>query len=315
MADERQLASIREWSVHDWNQWRQRNEVEPDLSGADLSNRRLDAIDLSRANLNGADLRNTRLQGANLTAASLVGANLELVRARNARFTEASLSHARLVRADLSEASLERASLNDADLSSSVLTNAKLGSADLTLASLVDANLVGAALDDARMELAQCHRARMTRCSVVGAIAMESVAGLDDARFDRDHEPMEDGSQYLNVNRRNSVMNWAQLRVIGSFPLFSVSWSALLASVLLLNTLGWLNETKFIDDWIVYPVPIPRRMGWLIASSVLLVAGSTSYRIACPRRVQEFSEEQFVEELRQPRLLYLGASWNRKAAQ
>jgi len=86
--------------------------VECDLTGVDLSGKRMKEVDLERANLQGANL-----EGANLSEANLKGANL---------------SGANLRDADLSEADLYSANLSGADLTGADLTDTLLDSADLT---------------------------------------------------------------------------------------------------------------------------------------------------------------------------------------
>lgn len=86
--------------------------VECDLTGVDLSGKRLKEVDLERANLQGANLEDVNLSEANLKGTNLSGANL-----RNA---------------DLSEADLYRANLSGADLTGADLTKTLLDSADLT---------------------------------------------------------------------------------------------------------------------------------------------------------------------------------------
>ena len=62
MANQEQLAILKQ-GVEAWNAWRKENEeIWPDLSEANLTGADLIGADLARANLDGADLR-----GANLT--------------------------------------------------------------------------------------------------------------------------------------------------------------------------------------------------------------------------------------------------------
>jgi uncharacterized protein YjbI with pentapeptide repeats len=86
--------------------------VECDLSGVDLSGKRMKEVDLERANLQGANLEDANLSEANLKGANLSGANLR--------------------DADLSEADLYSANLSGADLTGADLTDTLLDSADLT---------------------------------------------------------------------------------------------------------------------------------------------------------------------------------------
>jgi Pentapeptide repeats (8 copies) len=112
MADEEQLAVVRQ-GVEAWNIWRYRNPgIQPNLSGADLYE-----ADLSRANLSGAKLIEADLRFAHLYKADLSGADL----------IEAILSGANLSWADLSGANLSWVNLQGA-----LLVGTKLVRADLT---------------------------------------------------------------------------------------------------------------------------------------------------------------------------------------
>ena len=69
----------------------------------------------------------------------------------------------------------------------------------------------------------------------------------------------------------------------------------------------WVSA-RLPDD----PIPIPRRMVLVLVDTLLLVIGTTFYRLCCPDRVQEFTQAAWVEKYRQPRLRYLAVSWSRR---
>src|SRR6266851_3886554 len=120
-----------------WNWWRKQHpKVQPDLSGAELSNAKLRLADLS-----GATLSNANLSGANLSRVYFREANLRKADLRNATLIEANLSRATLRNADLTEANLRLANLSEADLSR----------ADLSFATFVATKLKGATLTECRI--------------------------------------------------------------------------------------------------------------------------------------------------------------------
>jgi hypothetical protein len=97
-------------------------------------------------------------------------------------------------------------------------------------------------------------------------------------------------------------------------PFFGVSWFAFFAALATVNGLGWFNS------WLIAHreafnveagFPIPDRMFWILLDALLLVSGSTMYRIACPERIQEFSEIQWVEEREKARIQYWAESWSK----
>jgi uncharacterized protein YjbI with pentapeptide repeats len=152
--------------VKEWNEWREAHpDVEPGLSGADLSRADLSGADLSRADLSEANIGMANLRGADLSMANLNRAYLD-----GAYLVEADLSGADLGIADLSRASLrganlrgaylELALLNGANLSGADLSKANLNWADLSMADLSEAILSGANLSGAVVdERTNCRRA------------------------------------------------------------------------------------------------------------------------------------------------------------
>jgi hypothetical protein len=128
MANEEQLAILRQ-GVEAWNKWRRMNHgVEVDLSEANLSETTLSFAELDKANLTG-----TKFQHANLYAAMLRQAKLSVawLGGANLQFTE--LSGSTLIGADLREAYLKSAILKECDLCG----------ADLQGADLIGTNLTG----------------------------------------------------------------------------------------------------------------------------------------------------------------------------
>jgi uncharacterized protein YjbI with pentapeptide repeats len=115
MADEEQLAILRQ-GTEAWNAWRENHpDIRPDLRGAILSGAALGA------DLRVADLRGANLDEADLFAAVLVGANLF-----GALLTKANLGGANLRRANLGGANLAGANLRGTTLVGTHLINANI---------------------------------------------------------------------------------------------------------------------------------------------------------------------------------------------
>jgi len=98
---------------------------------ANLSNAKLDGLDLSQRDLHYANFSNASLKGvtfknSNLANTNFSSANLEL----------AVLSHANLSNANISSANLRQTDLSDANLSAGNLSNARLNSAKLARTNL-----------------------------------------------------------------------------------------------------------------------------------------------------------------------------------
>ena len=107
---------------------------------ADLSNTKLNNVDLRYANLRQADLSYSNLRCADLAYTDLRDANLEL----------ANLIDANLKNADLEETNLKYADLRNANLGGADLSYADLEYANLKYADLRRSNLTGTNLKNAK---------------------------------------------------------------------------------------------------------------------------------------------------------------------
>jgi uncharacterized protein YjbI with pentapeptide repeats len=185
--DEKHLDILRQ-GVEVWNEWRKKHkDIVPDLSGADLSTRKLAGVDLSKAELFradlsgaelfGADLREAKLSEAKLRGTDLSGANLRRTallrvdlggeaRLSGANLSEASLEGAILRGAKLARADLSGADLSWADLREAELFRSNLKEAKLVLAKLNEADLSGADLSEADLRRAVLHRANLEGAQV-----------------------------------------------------------------------------------------------------------------------------------------------------
>ena len=65
-----------------------------------------------------------------------------------------------------------------------------------------------------------------------------------------------------------------------------------------------INENKFIQS-INYPIPVPDQIVLILIINIMLVIGSSIYKYKAPTRIQTFSEIQWVEVQKYPRVLYL----------
>ena len=159
MANQEQLAILKQ-GVKIWNEWRSKsNGVDIDLAGADLKRAHLSEAHLGRADLSGANLRI-----ATLTEAFLRGTNL----------THADLGQANLGGANLSEANLKETNLNGADLSGADLGGANLSRAYLIGTELGEADLSEANLDGSNLSRANLNGAKFGRANLSGTFLMRS---------------------------------------------------------------------------------------------------------------------------------------------
>ncbi|MEM1291280.1 MAG: toll/interleukin-1 receptor domain-containing protein [Cyanobacteria bacterium P01_H01_bin.162] len=175
MADEKQVALLRQ-GAEVWNQWRRDNpDEEIDLRDADLSGANLYTANLRNAILYTADLGRANLSDANLSGANLSGANLSDVNLRDANLHDADLGRAYLYNANLRDANLHDAILHDAILHDAILHDANLHDANLYNANLRDANLHDANLRDANLHDANLRDANLSDANLSGAILRNTV--------------------------------------------------------------------------------------------------------------------------------------------
>ena len=172
--------------VGDWNAWKIREPITPDLRDAlltlaDLRGANLQNVNLSGANLSGANFSEANLSGTDLRNANLSGADL-----RNAfMFTYAhlqgsNLSEVNLSGADLFQADLREADLRGADLSAAVLAQADLNGADLSGANVSGANVSKTNLVEAHLRSTNLHGANLIQADLFQADLREAdLSGAD----------------------------------------------------------------------------------------------------------------------------------------
>lgn len=184
MADEEQLAILRQ-GVEAWNESRQATgPMRRDLSGADLRKSTLPNADLSFTNLKSTNLSRSNLSGADFSGASLThadltksrldkakfsGADVNLVLLNNAILEEADLSRANFPNSKLNDASLKSANLSETDLRGSQIIKANLNGANLNKAKLQNSDLSNSDLSAANLSEAQLHRTNLKGANLIGA--------------------------------------------------------------------------------------------------------------------------------------------------
>lgn len=168
MANEAQLALIRQ-GVEIWNRWREKNpEVEIDLSGANLRR-----ASLRDANLRQADLRKVDLIGADLTQAAFLKANLSEAKLSLTNLSSATFLATNLCKAKLRGAFLFRTEFYKADLSEASLTKAKFFQARILETNLSrtvfhNADFLEANLNESDFSQSNLRKAQLIRTQVLG---------------------------------------------------------------------------------------------------------------------------------------------------
>jgi uncharacterized protein YjbI with pentapeptide repeats len=179
--------------VEAWNNWRiQHPDVQPNLSGVDLTGAQLSGINLSRAYLFGADLRksdlrNARLDNANLSAAILTEANLSGAFLTNSILTLTNFDYANLDSAFLSEIKSFRSSFLGATLVNTSFSESSLFETDFSGADLRECRLTYT-----RFVSSKFRDANLFSCNVYGMSAWDmdvSNAFQDNLLISRQGEP------------------------------------------------------------------------------------------------------------------------------
>jgi uncharacterized protein YjbI with pentapeptide repeats/class 3 adenylate cyclase len=183
-----------------WNHWREHNPGQHvDLSQAKLDGLNLSGFDLRRVNLVGASLIDANLQDADLSGADCRNARFIAAILTGTRFDEANLDGADFLTAVVSRISLRGLDLRKIKLDSFDLRGANLDGADLRRqqlagfdlarasmrgadleevnlegANLSHVNLSDAVLDKARLEKANFNHAKLVRASLKAAQAAKA---------------------------------------------------------------------------------------------------------------------------------------------
>ncbi len=166
---------------------KQGNASGRDLRGADLTDIRLERVDVSGADLRDADLANFRavdvsFEGANFVGAAVVGARFHDCMLADANFAGCLMDQILLGACTCTDANFEDASLRGADVTGTIFSQARMARVDLRRAiaphaAFDDADLTDADLSGGNFEKAYFRRTRLTGVRWDGA-------NLKGARFD-----------------------------------------------------------------------------------------------------------------------------------
>jgi hypothetical protein len=132
--------------------------------------------------------------------------------------------------------------------------------------------------------------------------------------------------QIAPVPFTEKYISWERLKTVGQLPFFSVSLFVLIATPAFFFAIAaYNNQIQRLKDALgddakphmLYSIfdrinlaPIPSNSLLLIIFTLFIFAGATAYTFGCPKRVKQYSLEQWLHELRQPALDYLPQSWS-----
>jgi hypothetical protein len=237
--------------------------------------------------------------------------------------------------------------LQDLHASDSDLSGALLMNADLSGAVFRNCKFVDAKFDNAILRKTQFIQCDLRKCSIRSsnvATAHMSLSRLDGADFS-DTQGVSQISQiqtcfigertsdvYFDLNKCRPLdrfLSWSKIRSVGQLRLFLPSYAALIISIFILTTLGFLNEririvreligraedkgilTSALSDKLIEATQ-PWHTSWqhlaVLASTVLLSLGATLY-LFCPSRIREFTLDQWGYLAGRPSFDYHVQSW------
>lgn len=155
------------------------------LLGCDLSNLRLDGVNLAGADLTGANLAGIALSNFNLDGATLAGADLTGARLNDGSLKSVDARSLDAQRVTITRVDLASSNYSGSDFASAVLTDVSFGFADLTDADFTRATMTGTNFNDAVVARAVFDQALMSSTELFRASAPNASFNLADVRWSR----------------------------------------------------------------------------------------------------------------------------------
>jgi len=118
------------------------------------------------------------------------------------------------------------------------------------------------------------------------------------------HDVLIDQSDTLKFSKPFQFWNWKIISKIGRVPALEFSWTLFGLGLFLISTIIFINESRFILDGIDYPIPIPNNLKIITLGALFASVGTFLFRAQCPDRIQNFTENEWVEGHGHPRLFY-----------
>ncbi len=308
------------------------------LTGVHLKSTNLTNANLSASNLSQADLTEVIIKNANLSGCTFANSKFVNVEAESAIFEKANFNATNIVGGNFYKAIFDRcihlkfnavaninfkeASFKDIILSGSKFTNCDFSGANFKRATLV------------RTEFEKCDLSRVNLYETeINLTVFNDVSGITTIK-NADLSIIVEHEKYFSTCKRpfsEEYIGWDTIRTFGKLPLFGASYSALIAIPTYLyfldiyntNIIGinvWLEQylnnggaitAEQLKDIVVHikPLQVPSQFLMLLISTVLLALGSTLYTFYCPSRVKEFTQDQWVDQIKGSLLHYLPLAW------
>ena len=346
----RHWQNLKDWDAERWNEWmsdgkKQLNFENKDLSNLDLSGRNLSYInmilaDLTNTNLSNCDLTHVKFSGAKLEGVNFEGTNLtraefnshnftrfdirkpeniegikfEGIDFNSCDFSKLEMKNAKFLNCKLWNANFEKSKLHGSDFTGSNLQVANFSNAILKNASFYSCKLGGCNFSKANLSLVDL---RDTHCDEAIFHKTEGLYGRFQANMISDL-PVRGAENAKYTYKYDKWLSWSHIRLIGSLPLFGISYLAIISIWFWVAGTQWMNArfaevSPIGDPWIqtLNPIPLPDRMGITFSALGSLALATTFYKLFCPSEIQEYTETRWVYELGQPRLSFRSLAYSR----
>jgi hypothetical protein len=120
----------------------------------------------------------------------------------------------------------------------------------------------------------------------------------------KNYDPIVDYLDQVKLGFKSRLFDWSKLRILSEIPMFSISWSTLLGSLAIMNTIGWGSSNRDKLSSVVEPLSMPPTIIELFVAACFLATAATLYAVFCPPRIKEISETEWTDKSNKPRLQY-----------
>lgn len=264
-------------------------------------------VEISEASISRFVLSAANLEQGSYTMCTFDACNIRNARLFNASFVLCDWRDAQCVGVQGGSSGGGHVSFVDSRMRDTMLQEAQLEGANLEGTDLSGANLVGARLN----------RARVRGAILVGAKGLEGPdAALQDDLW---------GTEWAVIRAPRDKIGWTLIRSLGSMPLFSASAVTVAGIVVYGRCVMWYNRAavtlnhemeQFMPG--VQQAPFVGLLGFpielilLLIATALLAAAAVIYRIYCPELVRDYSETQWVRQMKGSRLEYVASAWKHR---
>lgn len=275
----------------------------------------LDRCRFIQAALTRGDFAHSSVDGVRFDRATMNSTNFESGTFQNCSFRGASLASAKFSHSQFSKGDFRGAILSSSSISRTDFGASRFSGASFRAASVDWACMCGADISDADFLSTKLRLGKQPLGQNRPILGVFDARQLDRSIVDATeyHIPLEYALE------KPARMPWDRIRRIGRLPIFAAS-TGLLIGVPLFNWLLYQFDRSLrsfeasmkdlaesSDDAMsglagavvehIHFVPIPSQMAWAFFGTLALFIASLLYQLACPTRVQQYTRDQWVDEL------------------